>query len=109
MVTAANGAIVSCPAMISPAVAALNCGSPPHARAASDDGEDGAAGAVGGGAVVGTAASCGTASCGAASCGAASCGATAAGRGRIGDGVRAGGSTACAAEEPATPPKVPSA
>ena len=120
MVTAANGAIVSCPAMISPAVAALNCGSPPHARAAPGGGED---------EVAGVRSACGPDEgpppaavrelrCGwrgrgqlaaAASCGATSCGATTAGRGRIGDCVRAGGSAACAAAEPAAPPRAPSA
>src|ERR1700722_16332102 len=45
MTTAATGAIVSCPAMISFAVAGLNRGSAPHARAAFDE-----AGTVGGGA-----------------------------------------------------------
>src|SRR5580693_4590228 len=37
-VTAANGAIVSCPATISSAAAGSNRGSPPHARAAPDAG-----------------------------------------------------------------------
>ena len=93
MVTAANGAIVSCPAMISSAVAGLNCGSPPHARAAPGAGEVEDAGEVEGagedeaaeawatgGPVEGTAASCG-----ATTCGATSCGATTAGRRKTGD------------------------
>src|SRR5580704_12734591 len=98
MVTAANGAIVSRPAMISPAVEALNRGSPPQARAAPGGGEAG--GAVVGsadGAAGGAAVGCGTMIDG---CGRTTAAAVGAGRPPAGDGEPGGSPTAASVMAP---------
>jgi len=98
MVTAANGAIVSRPAMISFAAAGLNRGSAPHARAAAD--ETGTADGFGSGPGVTTA---GAASASAKFASAAFASVASAG-GPVWGAVRAGAGDGARAAAPGAPP-----